>query len=67
MKTYLLIAGHHYYPQPHTYDWIRCYSTYEEAEKEVAKIQKDDYVEFYMIAGVKYDWFKIVDLKDWMF
>ena len=38
MKTYLLIAGTHYYPESGTGDWIGCYDSYEDANKEIAKI-----------------------------
>ena len=35
MKTYLLIAGEHFYPSADTGDWVGCFSTYEEAKAQV--------------------------------
>ncbi len=60
MKTYLLIAGYDYYPGSGTQDWIGCYATEEDAKEAVEKLKNadDDY-------GA--DWFKIVDLKEWMY
>jgi len=34
MKTYLLIAGEHFYPSADTGDWVGCFSTYEEAKAQ---------------------------------
>ena len=58
MKTYLLIAGYNYYPDRATGDWVACYNTKEEATDKVNALENDDY---------SYDWYEIVDLKDWMF
>ena len=59
MKTYLLIAGYNYYPDRGTGDWVGCYNTKEEATKKIDELKNadDDY-------GA--DWYKIVDLKEWM-
>jgi len=54
MKTYLLIAGYQYYPDRGTDNWIVCYNSEEEATKAMNDI-KDSY-----------EWFDIVDLKEWM-
>jgi len=53
-KHYLLIAGDEYYPSDCTGDWIECYETKEEA------IEKWDEI------SNRYDWYEIVDLRDWM-
>ena len=57
MKTYLLIAGYNYYPARDTGDWIACYNTEEEANKRIDELKQ----------SYDYDWFDIVDLKDWMY
>ena len=61
MKTYLLIAGYDYYPGSGTQDWISCYATEEDAKEAVEKLKNDD------DEYGSYDWFKIVDLKEWMY
>ena len=61
MKTYLLIAGYDYYPGSGTQDWIRCYATEEDAKEVVEKLKNDD------DEYGSYDWFRIVDLKEWMY
>jgi len=35
MKHFLLTAGHTYYPQPATEDWIGCFSTRGEVELRI--------------------------------
>ncbi len=70
LKLFLLIAGHSYYPQGGTEDWIGSFVTKEEAEAKVMKAG-DSRIEFqtyypYIIDQVGYDWFKIVDLRDWI-
>jgi hypothetical protein len=57
MKPYLLIAGDDYYPSSETGDWIDCYETEEEAIKKWVEISKAKY---------RYDWYEIVDLRDWI-
>ena len=54
MKPYLLISGYNYHPSSRTGDWIDCYETEEEARKKWEEILHN------------YDWYKIVDLRDWM-
>ena len=54
-KPYLLIAGYNYYPSADTGDWIACYETLEEAN-----IVKDDFAR-----NRDYDWYEIVDLREW--
>ena len=61
MKTYLLIAGYDYYPGSGTQDWIGCYATEEDAKESVEKLKSDD------DEYGSYDWFHIVDLKEWMY
>jgi hypothetical protein len=53
-KPFLLIAGFNYYPSSGTEDWRGTYSTYEEAEAALKDIECDDY-----------DWYEIVDLREW--
>jgi hypothetical protein len=70
LKLFLLIAGHSYYPQSGTQDWIGAFETKEEAESKVIKAG-DKRIKFetyypYVIENIGYDWFKIVDLKDWI-
>ena len=57
MKTYLLTAGYNYYPASGTGDWIACYDTIEEATDKMNALENADY---------SYDWYEIVDLKEWM-
>jgi hypothetical protein len=57
MKPYLLIAGDNFYPEAYTGDWIECYETKEEAIEKWEEISKQKY---------RYDWYEIVDLRDWM-
>ena len=56
-KPFLLTAGDHYYPSSGTGDWIECYETIKEAEEKWEEISKQKY---------RYDWYEIVDLRDWM-
>jgi hypothetical protein len=53
-KPFLLIAGFNYYPDLGTEDWKGAYSTYEEAEAALKDIALNDY-----------DWYRIVDLREW--
>jgi len=53
-KPYLLIAGDKYYPSAYTGDWKGCYSTAEEAKEYLETIGKE-----------YYDWYEIVDLREW--
>ena len=39
MKRYLLLAGIHYYPDSGTGNWIGTFTTKEDAEKTIEKIQ----------------------------
>jgi hypothetical protein len=79
MKPYLLIAGEKYYPSYGTDDWKRCYATKEEAEAAVKKVEQPTYYTsgkmkgkllkvfvHYEIDGGIYDWYDIVDLREWM-
>jgi hypothetical protein len=53
-KPYLLIAGYKYYPSCDTGDWKGCFETYEKAKEYLEAIDKD-----------YYDWYEIVDLREW--
>ena len=57
-KPYLLIAGDNYYPSAYTDDWIACYETKEEAQEKWEEISSK--------SKYRYDWYKIVDLREWM-
>lgn len=77
-KPYLLIAGHRYYPSADTGDWKGCYSTAEEAKEQIEYI---DHPKFFTSGKMKgqlkgnnitykigddvFDWYEIVDLREW--
>lgn len=70
LKLFLLIAGHSYYPEGGTEDWIGTFSTKEEAEAKVIKagdvlVEHEMYYR-YIIDKIGYDWYCIVDLRDWI-
>jgi hypothetical protein len=74
-KPYLLIAGYQYYPSYGTGDWIGCFSTKEDAEEEVIEVVVPKYrnkkfgdgiVTKWSIRDMEYDWYEIVDLREWM-
>jgi hypothetical protein len=78
-KYFLLIAGHNYYPEASTGDWIGCFSTYEEAVSKVTfvehkrmithgkrKGQEEITGRSPQIDGRNYDWWEVVDLQDWI-
>ena len=54
-KPFLLIAGYDYYPSRDTEDWKGCFETYEDAMKEFNSYRKN-----------QFDWYEIVDLRDWV-
>lgn len=66
-KPFLLIAGDDYYPGGGTSDWIGCFATKE----EIYVKELDNTYTFgppitgYEIGGNEYDWYEIVDLRDW--
>ena len=77
-RPYLLIAGDSYYPSSGAGDWLGCFETKEKAlagikdtstnllyDKGVKKGQIKAKIESYEIDGRKYDWYDIVDLRDW--
>lgn len=79
MKHFLLTAGHNYYPQAATEDWIGCFSSREEALSKVATIEHKRVVtkgknkgqeeitgQSYRIGESIFDWFEIIDLREWM-
>jgi len=67
MKYFLLIAGDNYYPSGDTGDWIECYQTYEEALNTITEIPKKWPNGQYKINDRIYDWYYIVDLKEWIY
>lgn len=66
-KPFLLIAGDHYYPSARTGDWIGCFETEEQAKEGICSIsEKSCWMDGkYMIRERAYDWYEIVDLRDW--
>jgi hypothetical protein len=79
MKPFLLIAGDSYYPQSGVSDWIRTYATFEEAKSAVSLIQnkrtitkgnrkgEEEVISTdYKIGETRYDWYDIVDLREWI-
>lgn len=67
MKHYLLIAGDQYYPSAGTGDWIDTFETFEEAKSMVIiawsyGLNKD----IFYINDLKYDWYTIVNLREWI-
>lgn len=80
MKDYLLIAGYQYYPEAGTRDWIGCFFSYKEALSQVEPVKHtrtvskgkrkgEEVLEYttYKINGKEHDWYKIVDLAEWIF
>ena len=64
-KPYLLIAGHQYYPSDSTGDWIECFESYENAYNSITVVKDDRCYGSYIINGTKYEWYDIVDLRNW--
>lgn len=78
-KPYLLIAGDYYYPSADTGDWKGCYFTVEEAREQIEYI---DHLQFFTSGKMKgqlkgnnitykigddvFDWYEIVDLREWV-
>ena len=79
MNWFLLIAGDCYYPQADTGDWIGCFPTFDAARAQVTNIdhkrtitkgkkkgQEEVTHTSHSINGREYDWFDIVDLREWV-
>jgi hypothetical protein len=67
MKKFLLIAGDNYYPEAGTEDWIATLKTEEEAASEVTpKTSLDHWLGAWEIRGCHYDWYDIIDLREWV-
>ncbi len=78
-KPYLLIAGHNYYPSAGTGDWIGRFETKDQITNSLEELYYDDLFKQgprkgqlkekrkngYIIFGIGYDWYEIVDLRDW--
>jgi hypothetical protein len=75
MNMFLLIAGEQYYPDAGTGNWLGCFSTATEAERQVEKI--DHYFTGetrkhivcdteYKINNTTYDWYRIINLNEWI-
>jgi len=78
MKRFLLIAGNNYYPEAYTGNWIGCFLTYEEAASKVTLVEHKRIIthgkrkgqeeitgKSHQINGRNYDWWDIVDLREW--
>lgn len=78
-KYFLLIAGDNYYPGSDTSDWKDTFKTYQEAEDKVKVIRHEElYTKgkkkgqvksiwyTYEYNGLKYDWYKIIDLREYI-
>jgi hypothetical protein len=78
MKPFMLIAGDNCYPQGGVDDWIRTYATFEEAKSAVSIVEnkrtitkgnrkgEEEVVSTdYKIGERRYDWYDIVDLREW--
>ena len=79
MNWFLLIAGDCYYPQADTGDWIGCFPTFDAARAQVTDVvhkrtitkgvkkgQQEVTHTSHSINGREYDWFDIVDLREWV-
>lgn len=82
MKYHLLTAGCHYYPESGTGDWIKTFETREEIEKLIEKVEHTTtftkgknkgqvnpeytYYTYNIIGFGTYDWYQIIDLRDWI-
>lgn len=62
MKLFLLLAGSYDKPNTHTGDWVDTYETREGAQAVIDKIKDNNNV----LHGSKIDWFRIVDLNQWI-
>ena len=69
-----MTAGEQYYPSSGTDDWIGCFETYDEVINEVFSVVVPKFhskkfgggmVTKYRIKGKDYDWYDVVDLRDW--
>ncbi len=65
MKYFLLIAGEYFYPESGTSDWIDTFASEKEAQDQV-KVINEVIPGDVEINGKRYDWYKIVDLKEWI-
>ena len=79
MNWFLLIAGDYHYPEADTGNWIACFPTFDEARAQVTNIehkrtitkgkkkgQQEVTHTSHSINGLDYDWFDIVDLREWV-
>jgi hypothetical protein len=64
MKYFLLIAGQGYYPEIGVGDWKKTFHTKEEAKAAVKKVLSRH--SGWIIDDREYDWYKIVDLREWI-
>ena len=57
------MAGYREASDTSTGDWVACYETEEEAREEV---KENDGATFkFEVKGERYDWYDIIDLRDW--
>jgi len=65
-KPFLLIAGCWHYPEPGTGDWKQCYASIEECYSLIEEVDEHEDAEGkYYIDKECYDWYTIVDLREW--
>ena len=65
-KWFLLIAGNEYDPEGETANWIGCFASRKEARDRI-KDKGDVGFGRYDYNGFSYDWFVVVDLREWIF
>lgn len=67
-KPFLLLSGHHYYPESGTGNWIARFANENLAKKAVVDLSAPEpNMRFgnYVIDNQEYDWFEIVNLETW--
>lgn len=65
-KPFLLTAGHFYYPRSGDSNWISCFETQELIEDQITIDDNQYYGDGkFIINGIRYDWYKIIDLREW--
>jgi hypothetical protein len=62
-NPFLLIAGYYDDPSSGTDNWIECFQTREFAQTMLVSEDRGKWR--YIISGIEYDWYEIVDLREW--
>lgn len=60
------MAGDNYYPEGGTENWIKTFESEKDAELAVSSIPSTGCKTVYEIEGREYDWYEIINLKDWI-